>query len=146
MSRAPYQVLVLPYRIHPEEGLKVAVFKRQPDDGDFWQFVAGGGEGNETREEAARREMFEETGVAVGKLLPLKSKSMVPASVFSAVDWGPEITEIPEYCFAVEIGDSEIVLSSEHTEFRWVDFDEAIELLHWESNCAALRELQTLLK
>jgi dATP pyrophosphohydrolase len=146
MSRAPYQVLVLPYRIHPEEGLKVAVFKRRPDDGDFWQFVAGGGEGNETREEAARREMFEETGVVVERLQSLSSKNMVPASVFKNVDWGPETTEIPEYCFAVEIGNSEIVLSDEHTEFRWVDFDEAIELLHWESNCDALRELRTLLE
>lgn len=42
MARAPFQVLVIPHRIHMHNQLEFALLKRA-DEG-FWQGIAGGGE------------------------------------------------------------------------------------------------------
>ena len=61
MARAPFQVLVFPYRYTPEEEIEYAVFFRiSPRYGGVWQAIAGGGEDDETPLEAAKREAFEE--------------------------------------------------------------------------------------
>jgi dATP pyrophosphohydrolase len=66
----------------------------------------------------------------------------VPKDSFAAADsWGPEVFVIPEYCFAIEVRDSVLVLSAEHTEGRWASYGEARVLLRWDSNRNALWEL-----
>lgn len=60
MPRAPFQVLILPYRA-AGDAFEFAVLARS-DDGR-WQGLAGGGEGSETPLEAARREALEEAGI-----------------------------------------------------------------------------------
>ena len=53
--RAPFQILAIPYRI--VDGTPMyCVFHRA--DHDQWQFIAGGGEDNETPLAAAKRETF----------------------------------------------------------------------------------------
>ena len=79
MSRAPFQVLVLPYRIAADGTIRYALLKREPTTGGYWQPVAGGGEDNETPEQAARRETFEEAGIPVdSEFIQLDSCSMIP--------------------------------------------------------------------
>ncbi len=66
--RAPFQVLVIPFRrtgTVPE----FAVLKRS--DASYWQFVAGGGENDETPAQAATRETEEEIGIT-GELAPAR--------------------------------------------------------------------------
>ena len=46
MSRAPFQVLVIPYRYCTDGSLEYCLLKRT--DMGIWQFVAGGGETGET--------------------------------------------------------------------------------------------------
>ena len=65
MARAPFQVLVYPYRKTREDGLEYALLKRS--DAGYWQGIAGGGEDNETLLEAARREAYEEQAYALAK-------------------------------------------------------------------------------
>jgi dATP pyrophosphohydrolase len=141
--RAPFQILVIPFR-RTAAGPEFAVLKRS--DADYWQFVAGGGEDGETPEQAAQRETEEETGL-VSTLAPLDSFSTVPKSCFAAADsWGPNVFVIPQRCFAIDAGSRDIVLSREHTEFRWAPFEEASRLLKWDSNRNALWELNERLK
>ncbi|HDL04546.1 MAG TPA: hypothetical protein ENH25_10500 [candidate division Zixibacteria bacterium] len=59
MARAPFQVLVIPYYKDENGNIVYAVFKRRPDNGDFWQPIAGGGEDDETPLQAACREDFD---------------------------------------------------------------------------------------
>ena len=54
MTRAPFQVLVFPYRFPSGGGVEYAVFRRA--DLSFWQGVSGGGGDGETPFEAAKRE------------------------------------------------------------------------------------------
>jgi len=136
--RAPFQVLVIPFRRLPA-GPEFAVLKRS-DTGD-WQFIAGGGEDNETPKQAAVRETEEEVGI-VGNLLTLDSMSTVPRSSFAAAAlWDPNLFVIPQYCFAIDVGAHEIVLSDEHTGCRWAAYEKASALLKWDSNRNALWEL-----
>ena len=141
--RAPFQILVIPFR-RTAEGLNFAMLKRS--DATYWQFVAGGGEDQETPEEAAQRETKEEVGID-GELLQLDSFSTVPKDCFSAADsWGSDVFVIPQHCFGMDAGNSEITLSHEHTESRWVPFEQASRLLKWDSNRNALWELNERLK
>ena len=138
--RAPFQILAIPYRRRGED-LYYCVFHRA--DIDQWQFVAGGGEDAETPEEAAKREIFEETGVVVDTLLRLRSMCFIPTDIFSKhhlINWPSDTYVIPEYAFGFECP-GEVLLSYEHLECVWLRFAEAKAKLKWDSNRTALYEL-----
>lgn len=139
LTRAPFQILVLPYR--RSAGLEVAAFHRV--DYDAWQFISGGGEDTETPEAAARREGFEEAGVPTTLAYErLDSMAMLPASWFAAwAEWPNAVRVVPEHTFAVDVGDRAIAISDEHLEVRWLHYDDAIALLRFDSNKIALWEL-----
>ena len=63
MSRAPFQVLVLPYRITLGNEVLYALFKRESSSGGYWQGIAGGGENSESPLETAKRETLEEASI-----------------------------------------------------------------------------------
>lgn len=141
--RAPFQVLVIPFR-HRAKGVEFAVLKRS--DADCWQFVSGGGDEGETPIQAAGRETCEETGLQ-GQVFPLDSIASIPKDCFAGAEsWGDDVFVIPEHCFAVDAGDSTIILSGEHTECRWLGYKQAFSLLKWDSNRTALWELNERLK
>jgi dATP pyrophosphohydrolase len=141
MSRAPFQVLVLPFHHNQGGQLEYAVF-RQRDEG-YWQFIAGGGENNEKPIEAARREAFEEAGITPDlEYIILDSRNTVPVEgVTGEFTWGKDIDVIPEYTFGVRLDSEAISLSREHTEYRWVSYEDAVAMLQWDSNKNALWEL-----
>jgi len=45
-----------------------------------------------------------------------------------------QILVIPEYCFAVEIVENNILLSKEHSEYKWASIKYAQTILFWDSN------------
>ena len=143
--RAPFQILAIPYRI--VDGTPMyCVFHRA--DHDQWQFIAGGGEDNETPLAAAKRETFEEGGVHSTQWLGLKSLSYIPVTIISEMrrkHWDSSTYVIPEYTFGFECQD-DVRLSSEHTDCVWLTYDEANQKLKWDSNRTALYELNCRLK
>ena len=83
----------------------------EEDDGEEGEEIAiyhlVGGEDDETPPEAARRELFEETGIRAETLLPLKSLAYIRTNVYSAVaraHWPDDLYVLPEYSFAFECG------------------------------------------
>lgn len=138
--RAPFQILVIPFR-RRATGAEYAILRRS--DAGWWQFVAGGGEDDETPIQAARRETREELGVSdTREWIALDSMNTVPKDSFAASDsWDPNLYVVPEHCFGVDTGDQNLRVSEEHTEFRWVQYDEACRMLRWDSNRNALWEL-----
>ena len=141
MARAPFQVLVFPYRQVGEQDFEYALFKRA--DQDYWQAIAGGGEGGESVIEAARRETLEEAGILPdAPLLTLQTIESVPVTEFKdSYLWGEETYVIPQYCFGVLASSHEIKISHEHTLYRWFSYSEAYQLLKYESDRTALWEL-----
>ncbi len=146
MGRAAFQVLVIPFKKVNDEFL-YCVFRRS-DNSECWQWIAGGGENNETPEQAAIRESFEEAAI-VGQteFYKLDSMTMVPAHYFELDEYNKgTLYVIPEYSFGV-YANFQIIISDEHIEYEWVDYKTAMQKLKWDSNKTALWELnQRLLK
>ena len=138
MARAPFQVLVIPWR-RRTDALEVAVFHRS--DYDLWQFVSGGGEDDEAALAAAKREGLEEAGIPTSApYLQLDALAMLPACWYRAwPTWPAHVLVIPEYAFAVEV--TEVVRSDEHRDVRWLSVPAAMKQLAFDSNRHALWEL-----
>lgn len=144
--RAPFQILAIPYQRTEHGSILYCVFHRA--DLNQWQFIAGGGEDNETPLQAAKREVIEEGSVQSDKWTELKSLSHIPATVISEQHrqhWDKSTYVIPEYTFGFECR-QEITLSSEHTACVWLPYKEALAKLKWDSNKTALYELDCRLK
>ncbi len=141
MARAPFQVLVLPYRQRLDGTFEFAVFRRS-DDGN-WQAIAGGGEDDETPLQAAQREAREEAGIPTeATFLALDTVTSIAVTCFSdTAHWGDHIYVIPEYTFGVELSNYPLILSQEHTTVAWLSYAQARQLLHYDSNHVALWEL-----
>ncbi len=143
--RAPFQILALPYRI-VDGAPYYCVFHRA--DHDQWQFVAGGGEDEETPLDAAKREILEEIGIDAEDIIALKNTAFVPNTCFAQTHrrhWEKDAYVIPEYSFAFECPDK-ITLSHEHREYVWLTYEQALGLLRWDSNKTALYELDCRLR
>jgi dihydroneopterin triphosphate diphosphatase len=144
MPRLPLQVLVLPFRRRVDGQIEYAIFRRRDVADDCWQVVAGGAEQGESAEQAARREMMEEASIPVdAPLVSLDAVAGVPASQFPDRDlWGPNVYVVTERAFGAYVDDAQtMILSREHVEYRWLLYEEAAQLLRWDSNRTALWEL-----
>lgn len=144
--RAPLQVLVILYK---KEKYEILYGIGLRSTRNIWQFVAGGGEDKETPIEAAVRELREETSINIKKedLIVLDSKATIPVvSVTGTYTWGKDVFVVPEYAFAVNATNFQIKLSNEHTKFKWLEYDKAMEILTYDSNKTALWELNERLK
>jgi len=143
--RAPFQVLALPYR-WSDSGLEFCIFHRRRHD--TWQFISGGGENDETPLETVKREVEEESGIIAESFTALRSMCYIRSVIFPEEyrnNWPKDMYVIPEYAFGFECT-SEIKLSSEHREYRWVSYEEAMDLLKYDSNKTAMYELKCRLE
>ena len=138
--RAPFQILAIPYKA-VDSSIFYCVFHRS--DFDQWQFIAGGGEDDESPVQAAKREIWEESGVVADKMMELKSMCCIPTNIFPKCyldNWLKDTYVVPEYAFAFECKDT-MKLSHEHTECVWLGYEDVIKKLKWDSNKTALYEL-----
>ena len=145
MSRAAFQVLVIPFQVDTNGEPRYLLFKRS--DLDVWQGIAGGGEADEEPEQTARREALEEAGIPNDAcLIRLDSMASIPAIHFADRHlWGDEIYVIPEFSFGVECQIKEVCLSGEHSACEWLNYETALSRLEWDSNRTALWELHSRL-
>ena len=138
--RAPFQVLVIPYKIINNEIL-YGIFLRS--DMKVWQTISGGGEDDESPIEAAKREANEEAGIDYSaNYIKLDCTCTIPVEIITGnFTWGKDVYVLNEYIFGVDVTDKNIVLSDEHDDVKWLTYDEAKKVLEWDSNKSALWEL-----
>ena len=89
----------------------------------LWEYVYGRKDEGEEIEDTVRREAREEAGIG-----NLRIVSVVRLWNFYRGERAPD-REIIGLTFLCETEQTDVTLSDEHTEYRWVDFDEAEELL-----------------
>jgi mutator protein MutT len=94
-----------------DEG-KILFLKREDSAPSFpgaWGFPGGGSDEGETKEECARREMYEETGLKANNLTYIDESRNKNKSIyfFKCVDFSGQV-------------DTKNV-QKEHTDFKWVD-------------------------
>ncbi len=107
------------------DGLKFLMLRRAKTKlyEHLWQGVAGKIEKGETAWQAAIRELNEETG--------LKPKHMFVADHVSRFyeAFGDRINLVP--VFGIEVDSDNVILSEEHSEYKWVTLEEAQKHLVW---------------
>jgi 8-oxo-dGTP pyrophosphatase MutT (NUDIX family) len=133
--RTGREVLVFVFR-DSKEGRQVLLARRCAGLGGFWHSIAGGVEKGESDEEAALRELREETGLSEGAELdpPRHSYSypVLEEPPNRRVLYPPETESISVVCFRVDAPPGwEPILNWEHDESRWCSADEAVTLLRW---------------
>ena len=143
-QRRPEEVAVV-VRRPGKRGTEFLVVLRSPEKLGYWHLVAGGLEPDETPEEAAVRELREETGL---EALPEPLGDPVaydlagdPESVRERVP--PGTRRIVVWAFVAEAPPGwEPVLDEEHVDHRWLDADRAVELLHYPEPREAVRRAE----
>ena len=122
-----------------ESDLKYLLLKRHEAKiyGHLWQGVAGQLEDGETAVETVIRELKEETGLEPAKLFVVDHVSSFYQSYKDRMHLVP--------IFGVEVDSEEVILSEEHTEYRWVNFQSALELMTWSKQKEAISALNGML-
>jgi len=81
--------------------------------------------------------MMEEAGIPPdARLVSLDTIASVLAIHFADSKlWRPDVYVVPERAFGVSLPEGiTITLSHEHSEYRWLPYEEAAKLLKWDSN------------
>ena len=73
--------------------------------------------------------------------MELDSSAMIPVVNVCGFRWGDDVLVIPEYSFGVKVEEEQLQLSREHSEYKWLHYSPAMDILYWDSNKCALWEL-----
>ena len=120
------------YRILDKE-IKFLILKRAKTKlyEHLWQGVAGKIEKGETASQAALRELKEETGLVPYKMFIADHVSSFYESYKDRINFVP--------VFGIEVHKRQIILSDEHCEYKWVDFETAYKTLTWNGQKRGLK-------
>ncbi|HVE79484.1 MAG TPA: NUDIX domain-containing protein [Gemmatimonadaceae bacterium] len=127
------------YVIRPRDPWRVLVVQRGLDTRcpGAWETVHGRLEPGETPEQAAVREVMEETGLAMERLYNVTVQPFYLhklATVQLAV------------VFAAFVGDGAVRLGGEHQAWEWLSVPDALDRFAWPRERAALLEVVHLLR
>ena len=146
--RLPIQVSIFVVRLDGEYGWECLLLHRVLPQMSFWQPVTGGVEEGETVEQTAARELAEETGFASDGLEPIGHVySFPPNGMFKNMyEVVPDQITVHVFVAAVLSDESPVIDPVEHDDYRWCSYDEAMELLHWWDDKAAIEKVAEFLK
>ncbi len=138
--KTPVSALVL---IHTVD-LQVLIMERA-DKAGFWQSVTGSLEAGETPQQAAIREVLEETGLDATQydLQDWQASNTYEIYPHWRYRYAPGITTNVEHLFALELP-KEIAITlapDEHVQYEWVDWREAAKRVFSWTNVDALKRL-----
>jgi 8-oxo-dGTP pyrophosphatase MutT (NUDIX family) len=133
---SPVQVEAFLFR-KKKDNIEYLVLKRTSERGGFWQPITGALEKGESKIQALRREIEEETGIT--------NFIEIIEDIYHFEFNDPSLYR--EYVFGVEVSPEEkiVINEKEHSAFRWCCFEEAFGLIRWDENKVALRKLGKIL-
>ena len=110
----------------------------------FWQSVTGSLEWGEMADDAARREVVEETGITEGMLRNMQWTQVYEILPAFGKKYAPGVTHNLEHAFALKLLHRvPVTLSvSEHVQFRWASAREAIETVSSSTNRTIIEQLR----
>jgi len=128
--------------IYTAAGEFLLLERRRPPG--FWQSVTGSLEWGEAADDAARREVVEETGITQGFLRNLQWTQVFKILPSFGKTYAPGITTNLEHAFALKLpGRVPVTLSvKEHVQYRWASAAEAVDTVTSRTNLAVIRQLR----
>jgi len=147
--RQPLTVLVYPVRPAGDgRSWEYLLLRRTSEREGFWQGVTGALEYSESLEEAAQRELLEETGLIPDELVKIDY-----CYTFSLEDrwrhlYPSSVAEITEHVFLafIHTNAEPKIDPKEHDRWTWCSFEEALRKLRWPGNIEALRRCEEVVK
>lgn len=88
-----------------------------------WSFAKGRTESGESLEQAARRELQEETGITDITIIG----QLPEPTIYVTKDYDGSVVEKTLYLFAAQTNESIVTLSHEHAAYGWFTFKKALE-------------------
>ena len=112
----------------------------------FWQGVTGALEDGESFEEAAIREVGEESGISIGQVLGTSFTQYFPIRAEWRSSYGEGPAQVEERVFYAFVpSGTKPDLSAEHQSFKWCTPDEAMSLLEFGQNRQCLSAVEKVL-
>lgn len=109
-----------------------------------WEFTKGGIEKGEEKEEAARRELKEETGLIALRIKKIKFSGRYRYN--KRFSTRPGMIGQTFSLFAAEVKKSRVHYDrKEHSGSKWADFSEASKILTWPNQRKSLKLVNALL-
>jgi dATP pyrophosphohydrolase len=110
----------------------------------FWQSVTGSLEWGEMADDAARREVIEETGITQGLLRNLQWTQTYEILASFGKTYAPGITRNLEHAFALKLLERVPVTLSptEHVQFQWLRAAAALEIVSSDTNRIIIEQLR----
>ena len=131
-------------KVVPHDGEKVLLLRRHPERGGFWQPVTGRIEHGETPDEAARRELLEETGISVPvEPLGLRQSFLIDRAFLPDSPEPLLFVDETAYAARVQPGAAVRIQPEEHTESAWFTLERAYETIRWSDDREALERLES---
>ena len=128
--------------IYTAAGEFLLLERRRPPG--FWQSVTGSLEWGESADDAARRELIEETGITQGFLRNLQWTQVFEILPSFGKTYAPGITTNLEHAFALKLLERVPVTLSvkEHMQYRWASAAEAVATVTSRTNLAVIQQLR----
>jgi len=126
--------------IYTDGGEFLLMERRRP--AGFWQSVTGSLEWGEAPDNAARREVAEETGIHEGVLVNLQWTQVYDILPAFGKVYAPGITRNLEHAFSLRLPQPVAVTLSEHVRFCWIPGAEAVETVSSSTNRAVIEQLR----
>jgi dihydroneopterin triphosphate diphosphatase len=94
-----------------------------------------------------RQEGSQEGGIQEDfPLLALSTVIPVPVAAFGQNNsWNGDLYVVPKYCFGALLQRTTLSISSEHTEYQWLAYEQAQALIRYDGERTALWELHARL-
>lgn len=144
MIKKKYKIPVSSLIIVHTIDMEILLLHRQDKDG-YWQSITGSLEENESPIEAAKRELFEETGIKYQEFPILNWQFSQEYEIYKhwRYRYPPSVSSNTEHVFSVELPKKITVkiAPKEHRDFKWVSIEDAIKMVFSDTNAQALKKL-----
>ena len=126
---------------HKEKnGYKFLLLKRAEDAKIYpgiWQMITGTIESHEHTKDTLLRELKEETGLIPQKIFSIPRINTFYLAISDKICMSPVFLSI--------VNSTEVIISNEHSVYKWSGYEEAVKLIHWPNQVESLEIIKKYL-